>query len=333
MMTPVPPWELVHAIGGGDFELIGEMFLRHFIDFGDLKPTERVLDVGCGVGRMAVPLTKYLGDGGSYEGFDVFVEGVTWCRQNITPEYPTFRFQVANIYNGKYNPKGKYTASEYRFPYESGSFDFVFLTSVFTHMLPCDMENYLSEVARVLSQEGRCLITFFLLNAESLALIRAKSSALDFRYDAGGCLTTDKDTPEAAVAYDERVIGALFAKHGLKIKDPVHYGSWCGRQKHVDWQDIVVAVKEKGMALSDEEGGLLSMWTSARASSTIQDLAPNAGSKTEVGSTTTSLPPPPPTPFWKLPLKAWSTYRRGGITLLRQEARYYLRWWRGRLLP
>lgn len=51
---------------------------------------------------------------------------------------------------------------------ERSSFDFVFLTSVFTHLLPEDMNNYFSEVVRVLTHARRCLITYFLLTFESL---------------------------------------------------------------------------------------------------------------------------------------------------------------------
>ena len=45
------------------------------------------------------------------------------------------------IYNKKYNPAGKCKWSEYGFSFETQSFDSVFLTSVFTHMLPQDMDN------------------------------------------------------------------------------------------------------------------------------------------------------------------------------------------------
>lgn len=81
--------------------------------------------------------------------------------KNITPKYPNFNFQLADIYNKMYNPQGKYKASDYKFPYANETFDFVFLTSVFTHLLPQDMERYLSEIARVLKKNGRCFITFF----------------------------------------------------------------------------------------------------------------------------------------------------------------------------
>jgi ubiquinone/menaquinone biosynthesis C-methylase UbiE len=239
-------------VGDGDFRKIGEEFLQYLIELGRLKPNARVLDVGCGIGRMAVPLTRYLDKGGSYEGFDMVIDGINWCRKKIAPKYPNFHFQLVDIYNKVYNPKGKCKASEYKFPYENESFDFIFLTSVFTHMLPQDMENYFSEIARVLKKDGRCLITFFLLNTESSKLIDAKLSLLDFKYKFEGCRTIDKSTPESAIAYDERFIRVLYKKYRLNIVEPIHYGFWCGRKKFLSKQDIVIAVKNPKMESAEK---------------------------------------------------------------------------------
>ena len=49
-------------------------------------------------------------------------------------------------------------------------------------MLPLDMENYLSEISRVLKTGGRYLITFIILKSESEGLIRSGHSTLDFCY-------------------------------------------------------------------------------------------------------------------------------------------------------
>ncbi|MFH1228333.1 MAG: class I SAM-dependent methyltransferase [Planctomycetota bacterium] len=231
-------------VGDGDFKKTGQEFFRYFVDIGGLKPDEKVLDAGCGIGRMAVPLAKYLDKRGGYEGFDIAADGIDWCRKRITPSYPNFNFRVADVFNKSYNPQGKYQASEYRFPYEDKSFDFIFLTSVFTHMLPRDMENYLSEISRVLKKGGRCFITFFLLNAESEKLIGAKSSSLDFKYDLGGCRTVNKEAPEFAVAYGEGFIRELARKYGLNVREPIHYGAWCGRKDFLSYQDIIIAAKE-----------------------------------------------------------------------------------------
>ncbi len=231
-------------MGGRGSKQIGEEFCRFFVELGGLQPDERVLDVGCGIGRMAVPLTKYLKDG-EYEGFDVVPKSVEWCKENITPRYPNFRFSLADIHNELYNPRGRFKAAEYKFPYEDQYFDFVFLTSVLTHLLPRDMQNYLRETARVLKKDGRCIITFFLLNPQSLSLRSLGRSELDFKYQREGCRILDEDAPEYAVAYDEGHIRELYRRHNLRIVEPVHYGSWCGRgNSYLTYQDLIVAVKK-----------------------------------------------------------------------------------------
>jgi len=242
----MPPRSLIFVGGNSrNFRQLGERWLQTFIRLGELKPHERVLDLGCGIGRMSVPLTGYLDDKGSYEGLDIVYEGIRWCQKEITPRFPHFRFQQADVFSSYYNPNGKFKASEYRLPYSDNNFDFVFLTSVFTHMLLPDVTNYLGEVHRVMRPGGRCLITFFLLNEESLAHIKTKETqpGREFRDEiGGGCRSTDAKTAESAIAYPEEVVRAMFDKCGLRISD-LHYGGWSGRQESHHGQDIFVAHK------------------------------------------------------------------------------------------
>ena len=229
--------------GVGDFKGIGREFRGYFVELGGLRPGERVLDVGCGIGRMAVPLTDYLSKEGGYWGFDIVKQGVDWCQSRISPRFANFHFLHSDIYNKHYNAGGKVQARDYRFPFEDRFFDFAFLTSVFTHMLPADLECYLAELARVLKPGGRALITFFLLNDESRALLGAGRSRLDFRYrPAGPCLAISKDDPEMAIAYYEGCVRELFQRHAFAL-EPIRYGSWCERETFLSHQDIVIAVK------------------------------------------------------------------------------------------
>ena len=171
----LPPRELQDWVGGGGadaYKAIGNKFLGHLVDLCGLQPGDAVLDVGCGSGRMALPLTGYLNPVGRYAGFDVSREAIAWCTQNISGSHPNFDFTVADVQSSQYNPKGKYKSSDFRFPYPDGSFDVVLLASVFTHMLPADVRHYLQEIVRVLKPGGQSLITFFLLNEESLALMK-----------------------------------------------------------------------------------------------------------------------------------------------------------------
>jgi SAM-dependent methyltransferase len=236
----VPPRYLNYAGFRGYLEA-GQEHLRYFKEFGGLQPHHRVLDLGCGIGRMAVPLTGYL-TSGSYEGLDIVPSGIRWCQKHITSRFPRFHFQIADIHNKQYNPKGKFKPSEYRFPFRDNEFDFVFLISLFSHLLPDDMEHYIAEISRVLKPSGKCLITMFLLDDEARRGVAASKSSLQFVYELSGCWTTDPVTPETAVAYDETAIAPMMRRHSL-VTDPIQLGGWSGRSDYFTYADIVTATK------------------------------------------------------------------------------------------
>lgn len=227
---------------GGHFLQVGGHMADLLKTYGRLLPTDRVLEVGSGYGRIAFPLLHYLEQASVYQGFDVMLAQVEWCQTQITPRYPNFRFRHADIYNKAYNPDGKCAASDFHFPYPDAAFDFVYLASVFTHMLPEDVDHYLSEIGRVLVPNGRCLATFFLLNDESHAHM---SGEWDFPYNFGVYRSQHESTPEHAVAYDEEFVRGLFAKHGFELIEPIGRGWWSGRDNASTLQDFIVARKHQ----------------------------------------------------------------------------------------
>jgi SAM-dependent methyltransferase len=234
----VPPRRLDFA-GHSDFVETGDEFMSLFVELGGLQPGEAVLDVGCGIGRMARPLVGYLDGEGSYDGFDVNRDGIGWCRRHYARHH-NFRFRVADLYNRRYNPHGAHAASEYRFPYDDAGFDFAILTSVLTHLLETEADHYLAETARVLKPGGRMLATFFLLNEESRRLIEEQRTSLAFLDPDDHVSVVDADIPEEAVAYDEAWVGERLKEHGLELRE-TRYGSWCGRDEFTSFQDVILA--------------------------------------------------------------------------------------------
>jgi SAM-dependent methyltransferase len=230
-------------VGGGDFIAVGQRLVQFLDAHAGLQPDRSVLDVGCGIGRVAVALTRYLDAAARYEGFDIVPDAIRWCAENITPRHPNFNFSLVDVHNSRYNPNGSLKGSELEFPYGADEFDFVFLSSVFTHMLPDDMDHYVSEIGRVTRPGGRCVPTFYLLNNESLASLEAGTSRLDFPHDQGHYRIRKEATPEGAVAYSEDFVTDIFRRHGFDIVE-IRYGRWSGTAGSAAaeiYQDAVIA--------------------------------------------------------------------------------------------
>jgi len=237
------PSKRLDYIGGGGFKAIGNEFFRYFTEYANLQKTDRVLDIGCGLGRMAVPLTGYLTGDTEYHGVDVVQKGIKWCNKNISSEFPNFYFHLLDVKNPFYREKGE-SAAHYKLPFEDRSFDFICLNSVFTHMQIDEMENYLREVSRLLKPNGKCLVTYFLLNPESEELINAGKATHQFEHLKGEMKLQNPSVPEEAVAYYERYVLNQFEETGLEIRYPIYYGNWCKRQNPVGYQDKIVAYKK-----------------------------------------------------------------------------------------
>jgi SAM-dependent methyltransferase len=237
---PVPPKRLVTTIGGSDFRLVGEEFVSQFVSLGGLKPTDRVLDVGCGCGRMAVPLTRVLSSG-SYEGFDIDARAIAWCRDEITPRFRAFRFQAVSLRNTAYRPGGEGDAASFRFPYADGEFDFVFLTSVFTHLLRASQENYVAECARVTRRGGTLFASFFLLTDENRERVVGGNTAVRFPVESeGGTRLLSAEFPEAAIAFPEAEVVGRTERLGFRLARPIDHGTWSGAGGS-SFQDLLIA--------------------------------------------------------------------------------------------
>jgi len=205
------------------------------------KPDDRVLDVGCGIGRVALHFARFLGEHGRYDGFDAVRVGVDWCNARIARD-PRFRFVHVDVRNRQYNPKGAVDAATFSFPYEDERFSLVYATSVLTHLLADEAARYLKEVSRVLEPGGRSVVTFFIIDDDARRHM-ASSSGLCFQPTDAGYWTTQPENPEAAVACEEQAVLTMYDQAGLQIQTPIRYGTWSGRDGLVGGQDHVLAIK------------------------------------------------------------------------------------------
>lgn len=162
---------------------------------------------------------------------------VKWCVENISSRFPNFHFHHAQLKNTLYSGAGD-SAAKYRFPFPDKYFDFVYLTSVFTHLSPDDAENYLGEIKRALKKDGRALMSFYLMTEEYPMNRRKKRALVTFDYGANPYWVNDPKVPEAVSAYDETFILGKIRDSGLSI-DAIYYGGW-NNHKGLSFQDIVV---------------------------------------------------------------------------------------------
>jgi len=237
----VPPRGKIF-IGHGDYVKVGEKYLTYFQELAGLQAQHSVLDVGCGIGRMAVPLTQFLNEKGSYDGFDIVKSGIDWCNKNISNNHPNFRFLYTGLYNQLYNTSDKANASTFNFPYENSKFNFVFLTSVFTHMMPAEVEHYINEIGRVMKPGATSLMSFFIVNCESEDLMIKKPTHMNFPINKGFYRLHSAQVDTANVAYDEEWLLEKLGNAGLKM-ETIKYGQWCGRANFFDYQDLLICSK------------------------------------------------------------------------------------------
>jgi SAM-dependent methyltransferase len=236
----IPPKRLIYT-GSGDIEVLGKTHVDRFIEHKLITPKSKVLDVGSGIGRCAIPLTSFLTDEGSYDGFDIVSTGVRWCEENITPYYPNFRFQHIPLKNDLYRSSGG-DASKFHFPFDSGAFDFAFVVSVFTHMMSHEVVHYLEELYRVLKKDGYCYATFFILNKESTRMMRT-SGGFDFKFDYGDYAFLNEKVKSANVAFNESYLdGILMDLFHVKKKIYGYWSSAHAKQSN-DFQDIYILQK------------------------------------------------------------------------------------------
>lgn len=242
-----PPAKSALLVGGGDFKEIGEIIAADLKNRVDLNQNSRVLDIGCGYGRVALPLTAIIQPPGFYDGTDVVKEAIDWCTQSITSSYPHFNFYHSDVSNPYANAgKKRGEAANYVFPFKNSSYDIIILTSVFTHMRPNEIFQYLNEISRLLLPLGKCYATFYLLNSYSMDKIENKAAAQPFKYSFGKFMSTHKRIPEQTIAVYESDIRDFYNDAGLNIIAPISYGCWV-KDSGEQYQDLIVAQKPQGV--------------------------------------------------------------------------------------
>ena len=116
---------------------------RKTVEFAQIAPGERILDVGCGTGDLTLRAAERAGSTGQVCGIDPGPEMIETARRKAARAQAAVDFRVGVIE---------------QLPYPDASFDVV-LSSLMMHHLPADLKPIgLAEIRRVLKPTGRLII-------------------------------------------------------------------------------------------------------------------------------------------------------------------------------
>ena len=76
--------------------------------------------------------------------------------------------------------------------------------------------------------------------------MRSNKGTINLNIDLGSCWVADASDPEAGTGYEEDFVRAVYDRYNLEIKEPIHYGAWCGGEKSLSYQDLIFGFKASG---------------------------------------------------------------------------------------
>jgi len=222
------PDTTLHPVGGVSAERGANQvrLLRHC----GMQPSAHVLEIGCGVGRLAYELASFLDDTGGYAGFDISPKAIAWLNEHYAPRLPNFRFEQVDARNVRYRPGRGTEAESIRFPYDDEAFDVACAFAVFMHMQLPEIANYFEEIGRVLNTDGFAVTTFRSIGAGEQP---PRTRDRDWVAVGDGVYSIFPETPGRALAYDDALVRATIDGAGLDLVEAVP-GRWHNQPPALD---------------------------------------------------------------------------------------------------
>jgi len=239
-----PPIHLRRHVGclGGGFNGPGYEFVVYLRLLAGLRNGQSVWDLACGCGLLELALAD-LGWEGRVVGTDIHRPCIRWAQRRLGAELKQHTFEHMDVFNAAYWPAGRLTTAQWLEQFSGRDFDVVIAKSLFTHVLPDELDVYLRGIAPRIKPGGRAMLTFFLLDdeqARASASGRARMQFQPYAQDAR-CAVRTQVAPTAAVAYSRAYVLEQLRVAGFNTERcTIHSGAWSGRPDSLSFQDIVV---------------------------------------------------------------------------------------------
>lgn len=241
-------------VGGADPELVGDASLSILHRYLQIRPSSRLLDFGCGVGRVMLSVLKYHPDVGGMTGFDIMPQVIRFCDSHIATSFPRTSFELIAGNNDHYDhfvqdadPVSVASYDQLRAKY-AGAFTGIYAFSVFTHVELAELRPLLTLLSALVETGGQVLFTAFMLTPASRRAIRERRALIPF---AEGPLEVDGDVfvgnPTdrlGFIAFDRSLVEQAAFDAGLVIHH-IEYGAWSGIIPSPSLQDVIVCGKPR----------------------------------------------------------------------------------------
>jgi ubiquinone/menaquinone biosynthesis C-methylase UbiE len=137
---------LLSHLGRAVFSLSGTVYAGRFIQAAALRPEDRVMEVGSGLGAILTASQRRVGAEQPYVGIDLSYQMVRRARRGLQPRHPPLHFLVA---------------SALQMPFSPECFDVVLLSHVVKYLTDPQLRRVLAQVRGLLRPGGRIVLWEF----------------------------------------------------------------------------------------------------------------------------------------------------------------------------
>ena len=243
---PIPPQKLINYSGSPNVpHYINNMLLysKDIIQQCMLKRNHKVLEVGCGAGRIANGLLHYLNQEGEYLGIDVDPEIINWCNNFITTRNSNFKFKQVSVVNNYYYEKDNNKVNSYDFDFlGKQEFDCAIAVATFNHLRMEDAQQYLQEISKRLKPKGIAYLTFFIIDQCFIDFKKRTKLHRELKKNETG-VWYGYARHSSFTGYEIQTLTELLDDANLRILT-YHPGSWAQKKRSRLFQDWLLVERK-----------------------------------------------------------------------------------------